>query len=96
MAQPLTTDNLNDAVKRAIKTDMDDLKNRVMGVERIVQEDLQLDRGQQNHLPDYSVKIDQVYSKIEELRSDINILKGELKLIREQLAFLVQKSNAHE
>jgi hypothetical protein len=91
MGQPLTTDNIDDSVRSALKATTDDIIRRLDRVEQIVKEDLGFDRTQKNELPDGNVRLDQMYSRLDEFKNELMLMREEMKLVREQLAFLNQK-----
>jgi hypothetical protein len=91
MGQPLTTDNIDDSVRSALRVTTDDIIRRLDRVEQIVKEDLGFDRTQKNELPDGNIRLDQMYSRLDEFKNELVLMREEMKLIREQLVFLNQK-----
>jgi hypothetical protein len=91
MGQPITTDNIDDEVRNALKAITDDIVRRLDRVERMVQEDLVCDKNQKNELPDENARLDQMYTSMEEIKNNFNLIREEMKQMREQLAFLNQK-----
>jgi hypothetical protein len=94
MAQPITTDNIERSVQDAMRTDINELKNKLISLETLVKEDLALDRTQGRDAPAPSGKIDNVYTKVDELKTLINIFREELKQIRMLVETLLQRDES--
>lgn len=91
MAQPLTTDNVDDIIRNTVRENFNDISNRLRALEQLVREDLSLDKTQKDGSPDENTKLDNIYSKIDEVRMETNLIKEELKLMKEALQLMAQK-----
>jgi hypothetical protein len=89
MSQPVTSDNIDDLVRSALKVQLDEIANRIKMIEQVVREDLVTDKNQVG-VNESSMKLDSVYLKIDELKAELFGMKDELRQIKEQLAFLIQ------
>ena len=89
MSQPVTSDNIDDLVRSALKVQLDEIINRIKMIEQVVREDLVTDKNQDG-VNESSVKLDSVYLKLDELKAELFGMKDELRQMKEQLTFLIQ------
>lgn len=77
-------------------SDLNDITNRLKDLERLVREDIALDKKQQDELPDSGARLDTIYSKLDGIKTDINLMRGEIKLLNEKVTALSQKIGDEE
>lgn len=90
MADPLTASNADDVVKTALKSEFSDLKIRLENLERLIREDLELDRRQKTDQPDGESKLDFLNSRIDNIQNDLQAIKFDLTEIQNQFGLLMQ------
>ena len=90
MADHLTTSNADDVVKMALKSEFSDLKIRLENLERLIREDLELDRRQKTDQPDGESKLDFLNSRIDNIQNDLQAIKFDLTEIKNQFGLLMQ------
>ncbi|MBN2015548.1 hypothetical protein JW766_01835 [Candidatus Dojkabacteria bacterium] len=73
-----------------------EFRNKLNDLERLLREDLSLDRRQKDELPDGNQRLDMMYSKLEEIKNDFNLIREEMRKFREQFEWLLQKLQSEE
>lgn len=97
MGQPITTDNIDDYLRNTLKSYFDDLKNRIEQVNRLVKEDLQLDKNQDAHSGvNMEVKIDQINNKVEKLEMNFINFREKLEKIEDKINILIQNQDPNQ
>lgn len=96
MGKPITTDNFDDQIKNALRATTDEIIRRLDRLEKIVNEDLHLDKNQQDELPDNTERINSIYSKVDQLRNDLNQMRNEITSLHEKLDWLINSKNSEE
>ncbi|MDD3648407.1 MAG: hypothetical protein PHS44_07990 [Candidatus Dojkabacteria bacterium] len=91
MAQPVTTDNMDDIIRNTLKTDLDYIKSRLYTLENMVREDLAVDKTQRGGSPDTDRKIESMYQRIEELKFELVTVKNLVDNLSQVLNSFIQK-----
>lgn len=91
MAQPLTTDNADEVIKRVVRDDFSNIINRLKAIEDLVRRDLSLDRKQKDEIPDSESRLNSINSRVDRVRTEVNLLREDLKGIKEQLQLIATK-----
>ena len=88
MANYLTVDNADDIIRRTLKEDLAEIKRKIDNLERLVKEDISLDRRQDDERPDSETKLDFLSSRIDNLQNDTTAVRNEINELRKQISLL--------
>lgn len=93
MAQDLTVDNVDDIIRNTLRNDFNEIKQRLQNVERMMQEDLQLDKNQKGEIPDSQSKLDHLSMQIDSVNNQLKPLAEMIAQINRDVAEMKQKIN---
>jgi len=85
MAEPITTDNFDDLLKRTYDRKFEELLDRMRDIERLVKKDVSLDKQQKREQPESEDMLRDIYSKIDFLQKRVDNFENPLKEIKTML-----------
>ena len=91
MAQDLTVDNVDDIIRNTLRTDFSEIKQKLLNIERMVQEDLNLDKNQGGEIPGSQTKLDRISAQLDDVNNQLKPLSSTLTQILRDTAEIKQK-----